>query len=81
MISSLLVLIPALPLAAAILTALFGRQLKERAHVFVVVAFVLAFLAAMADTPQKGARTLWTTSGAGRDEPPQRGRTGHQGCR
>jgi SRSO17 transposase len=35
--------------------------------------FVLAFLAAMAGTPQKGARALWTTSGAGRDEPPQRG--------
>ena len=34
--------------------------------------FVLAFLAAMAGTPQKGARTLWTTSGAGRDEPSQR---------
>ena len=41
-IPNLLILIPALPLAAAIITALLGRQLKESAHVPVVVALVAA---------------------------------------
>ena len=40
----LLILIPALPLAAAILTAITGRVLKERSHWFAVVAIGLSFV-------------------------------------
>jgi NADH-quinone oxidoreductase subunit L len=47
-ISTLLVLIPALPLAAALLTAILGKRvLRERSHVFVVSAIGLAFLASV----------------------------------
>lgn len=45
---TLMILIPALPLAAAVLTALFGRMLGERSHWPVVVALVSAFGCAVA---------------------------------
>ena len=41
---TLLILIPALPLAAAILTACTGRILKERSHWFAVIAIGCSFL-------------------------------------
>ena len=41
MTESLLILIPALPLLAAVLTACFGRRLKERSHWPVVIAMAL----------------------------------------
>ena len=40
----LVILIPALPLAATIITALFGRQLKDRSHLPALAACVLAFV-------------------------------------
>jgi NADH-quinone oxidoreductase subunit L len=47
-IRTLLILIPALPLAAALLTAVLGpRVLRQRSHVFVVTAIGLAFAAAV----------------------------------
>jgi NADH-quinone oxidoreductase subunit L len=45
---TLMILIPALPLAAAVLTALFGRMLGERSHWPVVVGLVSAFGCAVA---------------------------------
>jgi len=47
MIESLLILIPALPLSAAVLTACFGRWLKSRAHWPVVIAMALSFLSSL----------------------------------
>jgi len=47
MTESLLILIPALPLSAAVLTACFGRRLKERSHWPVVIAMALSFLASL----------------------------------
>ena len=44
-VSNLLIAIPALPLLATIVTALFGRRLGERSHLPIVVALVAAFLA------------------------------------
>ncbi len=45
---TLLVLIPALPLAATLLTAIFGKHvLKERAHLPTVIAFVASFLCSL----------------------------------
>jgi NADH-quinone oxidoreductase subunit L len=46
-VSTLLIAIPALPLAATIVTALFGRRLGERSHLPIVVALVTAFLASL----------------------------------
>jgi NADH-quinone oxidoreductase subunit L len=47
-IRTLLILIPGLPLAAAVLTAALGpRVLRQRSHVFVVTAIGLAFAAAV----------------------------------
>ena len=47
-IRTLLILIPALPLAAALLTAVLGpRLLRQRSHVFVVTAIGLAFAASL----------------------------------
>jgi NADH-quinone oxidoreductase subunit L len=43
----LLVLIPALPLAAAIITAAFGRMLGERSHVPVVIGIAGSFLCSL----------------------------------
>src|SRR5882724_10366608 len=44
----LLILIPSLPLAAAIITAVFGRSmLKENSHRPVIVALVGSFLASL----------------------------------
>jgi NADH-quinone oxidoreductase subunit L len=44
-----LVLIPAFPLAATLLTAIFGKHvLKQRAHLPTVVAFVASFLCSLA---------------------------------
>ena len=43
----LLVLIPALPLAAAIVTAMFGRALGERSHVPVVLGIAGSFLCSL----------------------------------
>ena len=47
-IKTLLILIPALPLAATLLTAALGpRVLRERSHLLVVTAVALSFVAAM----------------------------------
>jgi NADH-quinone oxidoreductase subunit L len=47
MTESLLILIPALPLSAAVLTACFGRWLKSRAHWPMVIAMALSFLSSL----------------------------------
>ena len=47
-IAKLLILIPALPLLASIVTAVFGRKLKDQAHWPVVVAIIGSFLASLA---------------------------------
>ncbi len=44
---TLMILIPALPLAAAILTACFGRVLKQRSHWFSVAAIGCSFLCSL----------------------------------
>lgn len=47
-IKTLLILIPALPLAATLLTAVLGRHvLRERSHIPVVLAFLLSFIASI----------------------------------
>ncbi|HEX3999657.1 MAG TPA: NADH-quinone oxidoreductase subunit L [Pirellulales bacterium] len=47
MTETLLILIPALPLAAAVLTGCLGPWLKSRSHWPVVIALVVAFLASL----------------------------------
>ncbi len=47
--NTLLILIPALPLAATLLTAALGpRILRERSHIPVVTALLLSFAASIA---------------------------------
>src|SRR5690348_6169955 len=53
----LLVLIPALPLAAAIVTAVFGRALGERSHVPVVLGIAGSFLCSLGLLAQVNERS------------------------